>query len=339
MPSGFYIWSETAAANGTADGAALWPEGMSPSAVNDSARAMMAVLRRWGTDISGGIVTTGSSTAYAIASHSTYDTLAHLDGQMIAFTPHTTSGATVTLNVDGLGAKAVRSGPGIELPSGTLVQGTPYVATYNNADSAFYLHGLLWNPYNVPIGACIDFFGSTAPNSSFVLAYGQAISRTTYATLFSMFSTTYGAGDGTTTFNVPDLRGRVVAGKGDMGGSDAGRLTSGNFGANPGALGAAGGSESHTLTTAQLASHSHANTLSDPGHAHDSFANNTARASSGGIGGGPVVFVQLNNSDDGNMITDVRTTGVSINNVAAGSGSAHNNTQPTIIANKLIRII
>lgn len=137
----------TAAANGTADdGSAPWPEGMAPSAINDSARGMMAIVRRWGTDISGAIVTTGSSTAYAVTSHSTYDSLAHLDGQMIAFTPHTTCGATVTLNVDGLGAKPLRSAPGVELPSGAVIQGTPYVVTYSNAEGAFYLHGFVSSP-------------------------------------------------------------------------------------------------------------------------------------------------------------------------------------------------
>ncbi|WLB19364.1 phage tail protein [Bradyrhizobium japonicum] len=331
MPSGFYIWSETAAANGTADNAINFAEGMQPAGLNDSGRMVMAVLRRWGNDISGAIATTGSSTAYTVTSHSTYDSLAHLDGQMIAFTPHTTNGATVTLNVDGLGAKPLRSAPSAELPAGVIVQGTPYVATYSNFDAAWYLHNFYGNPYSIPIGASVDFWGASAPNSSFVLAYGQAISRTTYSALFSLFSTTYGAGDGTTTFNLPDLRGRVVAGNDSMGGSAANRITVGNFGATPSFLGSFGGLESIALTTAQLAAHTHANTLSDPGHLHNGALNLGAAYNS--PGGATTV------AGNSTTTTSSNSTGITINNASAGSGSAHNNMQPTIIANKLIRII
>jgi len=63
--------------------------------------------------------------------------------------------------------------------------------------------------------------GANAP-ASWLLCYGQAISRTTYAVLFAEISTVFGSGDGSTTFNVPDLRGRVPSGKDDMGGTAAG---------------------------------------------------------------------------------------------------------------------
>ena len=181
----------------------------------------------------------------------------------MAFVPHTTNGATVTLNVDGLGAKPLRSAPSTELLAGVLVQGTPYVATYNNAANEWLLHGFYGNPYNVPLGGMLEFTGTTAPNSSFVLPFGQAISRTTYAAYFAMVGTTYGAGDGSTTFNVIDKRGRVSAGKDDMGGAAASRLTATYFGTSAAALGAVGGSESHTLTTAQMPSHTHSGTTDE----------------------------------------------------------------------------
>ena len=211
-------WSRTASSNATADATVNWAEGMSPSAVNDSGRAMMAATAKYRDDIAGAIATGGTSTAYTVASYQAFTSLANMDGKVVAFTPHTTNGATVTLNVDSLGAKPLRSAPSVELPAGVLVQGTPYLALYNNSDAVWYLHGFYGNPYNVPIGSGIPFFGSTAPNSSFVFPYGQAISRTTYSALFAVISTTYGTGDGSTTFNVPDLRGRVFAGKDDMGG-------------------------------------------------------------------------------------------------------------------------
>lgn len=325
-----YLWSRTAASNATADAQVNWAEGMAPSAVNDSARAMMASAAGFRDDIAGAIATGGTSTAYTVTSYQVFDTLAHMSGHVIAFTPHATNGATVTLNVDGLGAKPLRSAPSVELPAGVLIQGTPYTALYNNSDAAWYLHNFFVNPYSVPVGGMIDYTASTAPNSAFVLPYGQAISRTTYSAYFALVSTTYGTGDGATTFNVPDLRGRVIAGKDDMGGSAASRLTSSYFGGTATNLGAVGGSESHTLTTAQLAAHSHG--VTDPGHTHLVNPLNPSVMSGAGsntFGAGsqqPTTFTIVAN-----------TTGITINN--AGSGDAHNNVPPTIILNKILRVI
>ena len=83
----FWKWSRTASSNATADNTINWAEGMAPSAVNDSARAMMARLAEWRDDISGTIATAGTSTAYTVASNQGFDSLAHLGGAMIAFVP------------------------------------------------------------------------------------------------------------------------------------------------------------------------------------------------------------------------------------------------------------
>ena len=132
----------------------------------------------------------------------------------------------MTLNVDGLGAKPLRLSPGVELQSNVLIAGTPYMATYNNSDAALYLHGIGGNPYGIPLGAGMDYWGLSTPSSAFAFPAGQAISRTTYANLFNnVMSTFFGAGDGSTTFNLPDMRGRVAAAADNMGGSAAGRLT------------------------------------------------------------------------------------------------------------------
>src|SRR5258708_10918193 len=182
----FWKWSRTASSNAVADSTINWAEGMARSAVNDSARAMRARIAEWRDDVSGTVTTAGSGTAYTVASNQGFDNFADLNGAMLAFVPHTTNGATVTLNVDGLGTKPLRFGPSLELQSGVLVQGTPYVASYNNADGAWYLQGGFANPYGIPIGGLLPYTGSTAPNSALVLPFRQAVSRTTYPTYFSL---------------------------------------------------------------------------------------------------------------------------------------------------------
>jgi len=107
------------------------------------------------------------------------------------------------------------------------------------------------------IGAVIAYAGSSAP-TGWLLCYGQNVSRTTYAALFGVVGTTYGAGDGSTTFGLPDLRGRVPFGKDDMGGSAASRLSNSAPGGITGSgLGNTGGEQAHQIVIAELASHAH----------------------------------------------------------------------------------
>ena len=79
-------------------------------------------------------------------------------------------------------------------------------------------------PCRVPVGAMFIWLTDTAPNG-WLLCYGQEISRSTYARLFALIGTTFGVGNGTTTFNLPDLRGRLPLGQDDMGGVSANRVT------------------------------------------------------------------------------------------------------------------
>lgn len=110
----------------------------------------------------------------------------------------------------------------------------------------------------LPVGTILDYAGSTAP-SGFLLCDGAAVSRSTYSGLFNLIGTTFGAGDGSTTFNVPDLRGRVGVGLDNLGGSDAGRLSAANT------LGGNGGAEKVTLTGANVPSHDHGGTITSGG--------------------------------------------------------------------------
>jgi microcystin-dependent protein len=118
-----------------------------------------------------------------------------------------------------------------------------------------------------PVGSGMLWFGTTAPSSKWLLAYGQAISRATYADLFSLWGTTFGAGDGSTTFNMPDMRGRIPLILDNLGGSPANRVTD----AAADNLGGTGGAETVTLTGGQLPSHLHAvaiTTDSQGAHSH-----------------------------------------------------------------------
>src|SRR5215208_1265660 len=94
--TGVPLWSTTAASNATADPAVNWAEGMAPSAVNDSARAMMASVAKWRDDVYGitaGLSTGGTSTAFTVTTNASYATAAVMSGAIFTIIPHTTSGA------------------------------------------------------------------------------------------------------------------------------------------------------------------------------------------------------------------------------------------------------
>jgi microcystin-dependent protein len=328
-----YKWSQTASSDATADPTINWAEGQAPSSVNDSARAMMAAIAKYRDDMSGVIQTSGTATNYTLASYQQFDSLADMDGKVIAFTPHVTNASGPLLSVDNLpqqGIVAAIGSPSVQ--AGVLVQGTPYVAVYSKANGCFVLQGFYGNPYNVPLAAGMDYWGTTAPNSSFAFPFGQAISRTTYASLFSLIGTTYGGGDGSTTFNLPDLRGRVVAALDNMGGSQAGRLNV----SWQNALGGNGGESFHTLDVSEIPPHNHLANVSDPGHSHVENLpypgpGNTYPSTMYGNGSG----IYMNPEPP----TQTAYTGLSVSIGNQGGGAAHNNLQPTIVCNYIVRII
>lgn len=183
----------------------------------------------------------------------------------------------------------------------------------------------------LPVGSFFPYAGSTAP-SGYLFCRGQAISRTTYAALFAAIGTAYGSGDGSTTFNVPDLTGRVPAGLE----ASATRLTSTYFSGDSTALGATGGSESHTLTAAQIPQLS-GNTNGSSSTARLLVADFTS------TNGGGTAFSATNssnifaNSGAGNakdMTVTIPSLTVNVN--TSGGGNPHNNVQPTIISNYII---
>jgi microcystin-dependent protein len=327
-----YKWSQSASADATADSTINWAEGQAPSSVNDSARAMMAATAKYRDDIAGAIVTGGTSTAYTVASFQIFDTLAHMNGAMLAFTPHTTNGAVVTLNVDSLGAKPLRSAPSTEILAGVLIQGTAYIATYNNSDGAWYLQSFFGNPFNVPLASGMDYWGASAP-AGFAFPIGQAISRTTYATLFSLIGTTYGTGDWTTTFNLPDKTGRVSA----MKEASATRLTIAGSGVDGGALGAVGGAQNVSLAANQIPTITAVNAAQSI--AVSSNVSNVGQGSitTIGAGGGATLNCFSAGATSGTL------TSSASNSISAtytnSSQVATKTVQPTIVCNYIMRII
>ncbi|MFW7381464.1 MAG: phage tail protein [Oligoflexus sp.] len=252
----------------------------------------------------------------------------------------------------------------------------------------------------VPAGTVVAFSGPTLPEG-WLMCWGQEVSRSLYSELFDSIGTTYGSGDGSTTFNLPDLRGRVIAGRDDPG-DPQNRLTSAGAGIDSKVLGAVGGAQTHALTTAQLAAHSHTfnktelNTnqtshrhdirhthkvmrsystrvagyttndrysTADPGDTptnsvvfHDPYFNGatfTGTVGYAGTGKGGSVAVLytsgVTSAPTGSGSTAESGTGLAswtsanvTTSTALGSssnGSAHQNTQPTIVQNYLIKAL
>jgi microcystin-dependent protein len=191
----------------------------------------------------------------------------------------------------------------------------------------------------IPPGMMMQYAGAAAP-TGWVLCNGAAISRATFAALFAIIGTTYGVGDGSTTFNLPDLRSRVPMGAGT------------GTGLSARALAAVGGAETHLLTVGELVGHNHLTTeanhnhgITDPQHHHDGSGD-------GGVGSaavryGPsveglvlsptatrVTFAQSANSPTG-VSTNGASTGLTTQN--QGGGAAFSIMEPFIVLNYVIK--
>ena len=219
------------------------------------------------------------------------------------------SNITVKGNVSVSGNMAV--GGNTNIAGNTSIGGTVTIVGTNvqaaNAKvcaSAFYGDGTNLTGA-MPTGAIIPYAVTAAP-TGFVLCNGAALSRSTYSTLFAVVSSLYGDGDGSSTFNVPDLRGRFI------GGWDAGTsvLTSVTVNMILGSsIANTGGVQAVTLTEAQMPSHVHA-LDPPPGQA---------------VGGAAKLYVQ-----DQSVAVTVATE-------STGGDGAHSNIPPTIILNYIIK--
>lgn len=177
-------------------------------------------------------------------------------------------------------------------------------------------------PLAAPVGTVADYAGASAP-SGWLFCFGQAISRTTYSALFQAISTAWGAGDGTATFNVPDLRGRATFGKDDMGGTAASRITVGVSGFTGTTLGAVGGDQRM---------HQHQHTIAQGSHSHNY---NRIDFSSIGTGSAGTANVATGQTIDGATTSSSPAFAAGTNTGLTGLGTSQN-MPPAAIVNKII---
>lgn len=189
-----------------------------------------------------------------------------------------------------------------------------------------------------PVGSGMDYWGDTLP-PRYVWADGSLLDPANFPELFAVFGTRYG-GDGINTFGVPDKRDRTSVGKGNMGGVPANRVTNAVSGFDTTVLGSSGGAQSHTLTIAEMPSHTHTqnahqhlsfNSGSTSGGAATTAATYTLRQQNG-LSGNNYTMTATNNPADVGLSGS--TTATNQNN---GGGGAHRNMQPSITCNYIIK--
>jgi microcystin-dependent protein len=321
MATNIQDWSTTASDNATADSAINWAENQLPGTVNGSARAMMAAHARWRDDNSGLVNTGGSSNAYTLTTITGHTALA--TGLTVAFKANHGNNAAATLNVNGLGAKDIKFfdnwfGESDLLPGHIQASGY-YRAVYDSALDGSNGAWVLLNPAPTEIAGEIKLYAGSSAPFGWLFCYGQAVSRTAYPRLFATIADTYGVGDGSSTFNLPDLRGRTPFGRDDMGGSAANRVTS-SSGITGTTLGATGGAQTVTLTTTDTPSHTHTGTSASNGaHSHTATTSSDGAHDHGGATG----------SDGSHTHSFSATTGASGEHSHTGttdSGGSHTHT-------------
>lgn len=182
----------------------------------------------------------------------------------------------------------------------------------------------------VPAGTVVDFAGTTAPTGWLICA-GQALSRVDYPDLFAAIGTAYGAPSGA-TFNLPDTRGRVVAGRDVDSGGFADRLTT----PNSRNVGASGGAQTVTLTAGQMPTHTHAvtgDTNSVSGHTHGYDVSGETVL----VGNGANLVLRAGGSSSATTAAGAHSHTISVSAANAGSSEAHSNVQPVIVFTKIIK--
>lgn len=334
----FYQWSTTAATNATADPSINWAEGMSPSSVNDSARAMMSVLAGWRNDTSGRLTTTGSSAAYVLATSQSFPSAALADGAMVAFTAHVTSGAAPTFAVDSVpAAPFIIDGLGVSgtpAPGSSMVAGAVYSAVYTLSSNTWRLREFYGSSFNIPLGGILWSTAPTAPNSNFVAPSGQCISTTTYASYWVQQGSPASGGCPGGQFAIIDMRGRVAAALDTLNASAANRLTNSANGCGV-AFTAVGAvcteNQSTTLVTLNLPAYTPAGSVSVTSTRSDITFSPGTTDNYGSIGGACCFTSQTRGS--------VTSTGSLTGTAQGGTSTPFSKVQPTIGLIPYLRVL
>lgn len=226
----------------------------------------------------------------------------------------------------------------LEIPY-TFVEDTDAEAAQVNANFAAikdFVNALVVEAVGqgVPLGVPLPFGGAEAPGG-YVLCQGQALSRSAYSALFAVLGTRFGAGNGSTTFNLPDLRGRAPFGA-DGG---AGRLSASN------AVGQAAGSQHMPAHTHTMPSHTHGKgSLSVDGHRHAGLFWTTIKIPSSGSdfpatlpSGNSIVKSPYDTDYAGASISGDTASGGGGNTGSTGNANSANNMPPYQVFNWILR--
>ena len=262
---GLIDFSTDAASNDMAAPPILWVEGQPAKTINDSMRATMAALANWRDDNVGALgASRGGGDVYTVATSARFPGCVRCAASYPAF-PCCLGEPDPGLPLSRRDCPPSRScapgdaraGPATWLPiPSTRCPTSPARARISSPRLRSSGPAGL-SPRRMPRWSRDGFPVMDAPSR------GQP-----YSALFAVIGTTWGNGDGTTTFNIPDLRGRAMFGADNLGGTAANVLTGtgGAAGIN-GALGSSGGAQSVTLTTAQMPSHPHPGNTNEAGSA------------------------------------------------------------------------
>lgn len=171
----------------------------------------------------------------------------------------------------------------------------------------------------MPTGTVV-MYGSQTPPAGWLNCDGAAVSRTAFATLYGVIRTTFGVGDGSTTFNLPDYRGNIPVGMGGVGTSVLGN-----------AIGNTGGEATHTLASdkSTLPSHGHTDAI---GHDHQETYTTTAGSTDWTLT--PIA----NQNSPFSYVTGMNTSAATPVYNNTGGGGAHNNVQPSLTVNFIIKV-
>lgn len=269
----------------------------------------------------------------------------------------TTTLATVGVSKGGTGLTTLTAN-NVILGNGTS---TPSFVAPGTSGNLLTSNGTTWQSTTpaasaaLPTGALMPYAGSSAPSGGYLLCDGSSVSSSTYLALHAVISNTYGGsaytGAAGLNFNLPDLRGRLPMGAGTGTG-----LNASGTGAPSGTAQTARtrgqwlGEETHLLTTAELASHTHANTVgSSAGGSNQITGGMSANENhshtlvnySSSTGSGTYNITNRSGGNTDQLSTNstnlAHTHNIGINNVAAGGNSRHNTVPPVVVLNYIIK--